>query len=155
MWLMWVVSTSPVRSPWSVVQVCEAVATIDPIRQAALAKVAIVSLRERQAQEAVGLLRERCNAQIILVSETHPAPVTRFVNLNNFLAEMGILERTEQGGDINWSNSLAYFAGHGQLWVNLLDVMRRARCIHRVNTRKSASRSSGLCRTGCGTMVCP
>lgn len=57
---------------------------------------------------------------LAIVSETHPAPVTRFVNLNNFLAEMGILERTEQGGDINWSNSLAYFAGHGQLWVNLL-----------------------------------
>lgn len=57
---------------------------------------------------------------LAIISETHPAPVARFVNLNNFLAEMGILERAEQSGDINWSNSLAYFSGHGQLWVNLL-----------------------------------
>lgn len=55
----------------------QAVASMDPIRQAALAKVAIVSLRERQAHEAVGLLRERCDSQIIVVSETHPGAVTR------------------------------------------------------------------------------
>ncbi len=60
------------------------------------------------------------NGLLAILSETHPASVARFVNLNNFLAEMGILERDEQGGHINWSNSLAYFAGHGQLWVNLL-----------------------------------
>ncbi len=49
----------------------------DPIRQAALGKVAIVSLRERQAQEAAGLLRERSGAQVVVVSETHPGADTR------------------------------------------------------------------------------
>ncbi|HEU0000147.1 MAG TPA: hypothetical protein VFQ36_04575 [Ktedonobacteraceae bacterium] len=59
-----------------------------------------------------GLLALLCDAQ--------PARVKRFVNINNFLADMGIIERDEQSGHINWANSLAYFAGHGQLWVNLL-----------------------------------
>ncbi len=57
---------------------------------------------------------------LALLSEGQSAPVERFVNINNFLAEMGVIERDEQTGQINWSNSLAYFAGHGQLWVNLL-----------------------------------
>ena len=57
---------------------------------------------------------------LALLSEAQPAPVKRFVNINNFLADMGVIERDEQKGEINWSNSLAYFAGHGQLWVNLL-----------------------------------
>jgi hypothetical protein len=50
---------------------------VDPIRQAALTKVAIVSLREKQAQEAAGLLRERSDAQVVVVSETHPGADTR------------------------------------------------------------------------------
>jgi predicted AlkP superfamily phosphohydrolase/phosphomutase len=33
---------------------------------------------------------------------------------------MGVIEQGEQAGSINWSDSLAYYAGYGQLWVNLL-----------------------------------
>jgi hypothetical protein len=55
-----------------------------------------------------------------LLSDSKPAPVKRFVNVNNFLADMGVIERDEQSGQINWPNSLAYYAGHGQLWINLL-----------------------------------
>jgi predicted AlkP superfamily phosphohydrolase/phosphomutase len=57
---------------------------------------------------------------LAIISDTSAAPVERFVNVNNFLAEMGIIERDEQSGQIIWSDSLAYFAGHGQLWINLL-----------------------------------
>ncbi len=57
---------------------------------------------------------------LALLSDRQPAHVERFVNLNNFLAEMGVMELDEQSNQINWSNSLAYFAGHGQLWLNLL-----------------------------------
>ncbi|MGH2497638.1 MAG: hypothetical protein ACRDIV_23290 [Ktedonobacteraceae bacterium] len=57
---------------------------------------------------------------LALLSDAQPAEVKRFVNINNFLADMGIIERDEQNGQISWANSLAYFAGHGQLWVNLL-----------------------------------
>ena len=54
-----------------------------------------------------------------LLSDIQPAPVKRFVNINNFLADMGLIECDEQSGLINCPNSLAYYAGHGQLWVNL------------------------------------
>lgn len=57
---------------------------------------------------------------VALLSDIQPAPVKRFVNINNFLADMEIIERDEQSGLIHWPNSLAYFAGNGQLWINLL-----------------------------------
>lgn len=57
---------------------------------------------------------------LALLSDIQLAPVERFVNINNFLAEMGLIELDEQSNQINWSNSLAYYVGHGQLWVNLL-----------------------------------
>ena len=57
---------------------------------------------------------------LALFSDTQPAQVKHFVNVNNFLADMGVIERDEQSGAINWPNSLAYFAGNGQLLVNLL-----------------------------------
>src|SRR5579863_553733 len=57
---------------------------------------------------------------LAVLSDIQPAPVDCFVNVNNFLAEMELIERDEQSDLINWPNSLAYFAGHGQLWVNLL-----------------------------------
>jgi hypothetical protein len=57
---------------------------------------------------------------LALLSDIQPARVERFVNINNFLAEMGVIERDLQKNMINWSNSLAYFAGHGQLWINSL-----------------------------------
>lgn len=57
---------------------------------------------------------------LALVSDFQPAPVHSFINVNNFLAEMEILEREPQSGQIGWQNSIAYYAGHGQLWINLL-----------------------------------
>jgi hypothetical protein len=57
---------------------------------------------------------------LALLSDAQPAPVKSFVNINNFLADMGVIERDEQSGQINWANSLAYYVGHGQLWINLL-----------------------------------
>src|SRR5947209_94750 len=41
---------------------------------------------------------------LALLSDTQPAVVERFVNINNFLADMGVIERDEQTGQINWSN---------------------------------------------------
>lgn len=53
------------------------VVTADPLRQAALKKIAIVSLREKQTQEAANLIKERCDAEIIVVSETHAGGAMR------------------------------------------------------------------------------
>jgi hypothetical protein len=69
----------------------------------------------RLAQASVGQ-----NGLLALLSDTHPVIVKRFVNVNNFLAEMGVIERDEQNGQVDWRGSVAYHAGHGQLWVNLL-----------------------------------
>jgi hypothetical protein len=69
----------------------------------------------QQAQEWLGE-----SGLLALLSDTQPAPVKSVVNVNNFLADMGVIERDEQSGQINWENSLAYFAGNGQLLVNLL-----------------------------------
>ncbi len=60
------------------------------------------------------------NGLLALLCDAPQIAVKRYVNLNNFLSEMGLIERDEQNGSIDWSNSLAYFVGHGQLWVNLL-----------------------------------
>jgi hypothetical protein len=57
---------------------------------------------------------------LAVLSDTQMAHAKRFVNVNNFLAEMGIIECDAESGQIQWSNSLAYFAGHGQIWINLL-----------------------------------
>lgn len=57
---------------------------------------------------------------IALLSDTQAASVERYVNLNNFLADMGIIERDEQSGQIDWEASLAYCVGNGQLLVNLM-----------------------------------
>ncbi|GAC1566372.1 MAG: hypothetical protein NVS3B14_08130 [Ktedonobacteraceae bacterium] len=72
--------------------------------------------------EAIGVARSWVGETglLALLSDIQPAPVNCFVNVNNFLAEMELIERDEQSGLINWPNSLAYYTGHGQLWVNLL-----------------------------------
>lgn len=57
---------------------------------------------------------------IALLSDAQLAPVKQFVNINNYLNELSIIERRKADGRIDWSDSLAYFMGHGQLWVNLL-----------------------------------
>jgi hypothetical protein len=73
-------------------------------------------------EEALRIAREWTGETglLALFSDIQAASVERFVNINNFLAEMGLIERDEQSGRISWPNSLAYFAGHGQIWVNLL-----------------------------------
>ena len=57
---------------------------------------------------------------VILTSVWHdPAPT--FVNINNFLADIGLLEvglpRARE--NINWAETLSYSLGSGQVWVNL------------------------------------
>jgi hypothetical protein len=68
----------------------------------------------RLARSAVGY-----SGLLALLSDAQPALVKQFVNLNNFLADMGIIERHKADGSIDWSNSISYFMGYGQLWVNL------------------------------------
>lgn len=48
----------------------------DPLANAGLKKVAIVSLREEAAQLAAAMIRQRSTAQVLVVSETHPSVQT-------------------------------------------------------------------------------
>ena len=73
---------------------------------------------ERTIQIAQEWLGE--SGLLALLSDTQPAVVKHFVNVNNFLADMGVIERDEESGQILWTNSLAYFVGNGQLQINLL-----------------------------------
>jgi len=68
----------------------------------------------RLARAAVGY-----SGLLALLSDAQTAPVKWFVNLNNFLADMGVIERHQTDGSIDWLNSLSYYMGHGQLWINL------------------------------------
>ena len=79
------------------------------------ASLATLSKALRVANEWVGEM-----GLLAVLSDTQAADVKRFVNVNNFLAEIDVIERDEGNEQIQWSNSLAYFAGHGQLWINLL-----------------------------------
>jgi hypothetical protein len=54
----------------------------------------------------------------LLLSDYHAAAVKRYVNLNDGLRVLGVLEVSEQG-TIRWEETLAYHVGHGQLWINL------------------------------------
>jgi predicted AlkP superfamily phosphohydrolase/phosphomutase len=67
------------------------------------------------ARSAIG-----AHGLLALFSDAQPILVKQFVNLNNFLASMGIIDRNGPGNSIDWSNTLAYYVGHGQLHVNLL-----------------------------------
>src|SRR5205085_7867989 len=82
------------------------------------APIAHTSMIEEALRDASAWVGE--TGLLVLLSDIQPAAVERFVNINNFLADMGVIERDEQSGQVNWSNSLAYFAGNGQLLVNLL-----------------------------------
>lgn len=99
--------------------------TSQPTCKVLRSRVSPQALTEREAAtlaEIVSLARAWLGegGLLALLCDEPRVAIKRYVNINNFLHEMGLIERDEQTGAIDWSNSLAYFAGHGQLWVNLL-----------------------------------
>ncbi len=58
---------------------------------------------------------------VVLTDVAHSQPST-LVNMNDFLAEIGVLETRDTipaGKEIVWPESLAYALGTGQIWVNM------------------------------------
>ncbi len=51
-------------------------------------------------------------------------PQRKQININTFLEEIGLLER-DANGDIRWEETLAYYMGHGQVWINLIGREKR------------------------------
>ena len=52
-------------------------AEADPLSVADLKKIAIVSMRERQAQEAAKMVSARCKAEVVLVAEKDAGPAAK------------------------------------------------------------------------------
>ncbi|HLH61723.1 MAG TPA: hypothetical protein VKV20_08570 [Ktedonobacteraceae bacterium] len=58
---------------------------------------------------------------LLVLADAWGQPAQRLVNINDFLADVGLLEtRADRGqAHIVWSETLAYGLGTGQVWVNL------------------------------------
>lgn len=57
------------------------------------------------------------SAHIMVMTDVWSASPKAFVNVNDFLAEKGLLEVS--GSGIVWPETLAYGLGTGQIWINL------------------------------------
>lgn len=70
----------------------------------------------RQRVERVGPA-----GHILVLSDVWTPAPRRMVNVNNFLADVGLLERASDGpaATVVWSETLAYGLGAGQVWLNL------------------------------------
>jgi hypothetical protein len=55
---------------------------------------------------------------LFLLSDHQPAAVQSYVNLNDALRALDVLEVSAEN-TIRWEATLVYHAGHGQLWINL------------------------------------
>lgn len=67
----------------------------------------------------LGLLA--AETHLIVLTDVWTAPAHTFVNINNFLADVGLLEAGQppSRANINWAETLAYSLGTGQVWINL------------------------------------
>ncbi len=75
------------------------------------------------APETLDALVERCGAlnpdgHLLVLTGVSESRCRAELNVNDFLADVGLLEVSEQG-EINWPESLAYGVGTGQIWINL------------------------------------
>jgi predicted AlkP superfamily phosphohydrolase/phosphomutase len=54
-----------------------------------------------------------------IITMPHLTHQVKRVNVNRFLEQKGIIKRDETG-QVEWEDTLAYYIGHGQVWINLL-----------------------------------
>jgi hypothetical protein len=71
-------------------------------------------------EEAIKVARAWAGSDgtFLLLSEYQEAAIKCYVNLNDGLHALDVLEVSAQK-TIHWEETLAYHAGHGQLWINL------------------------------------
>ena len=58
------------------------------------------------------------SSHMVVLTDVNSDPVVAHVNTNDFLVEAGLME-TGETKTINWTETLAYGSGTGQVWVNL------------------------------------
>jgi len=83
------------------------------VRTVAGNNIAMIDQAITAAQARVGT-----DGTFLLLSDHHEMAVKRYVNLNNGLRSLDVLEVSRQG-IMRWEETLAYHIGHGQLWINL------------------------------------
>ncbi len=83
------------------------------VRTVAGDDIAMIDQAITAAQARVGT-----GGTFLLLSDHHETAVKRYVNLNNGLHSLDVLEVSEQK-IMRWEETLAYHLGHGQLWINL------------------------------------
>ena len=79
------------------------------------------------SDETLNAIIEQCagragaDGHILLLTDAWSPPPQRLVNINNFLADVGLLEHASNGqsDEIVWPETLAYGLGAGQVWLNL------------------------------------
>jgi hypothetical protein len=81
---------------------------------------------ENNADAIEGLIKrytERLtkDSYLLILTDVWHEPAAKFVNPNNFLADIGLLEvnTPRSRENITWSETLAYYLGSGQIWINL------------------------------------
>ena len=58
------------------------------------------------------------SSHMVVLTDVNSDPIVAYVNINDFLVEAGLME-TSEATTINWTETLAYSLGTGQVWVNL------------------------------------
>ncbi|GAC1354906.1 MAG: hypothetical protein NVS4B11_20360 [Ktedonobacteraceae bacterium] len=91
--------------------------------------LALIRLRNagKLTVQALDAVVKRCSelatseAHFVVLTDVWNIASKAFVNVNDFLADVGLLEVGEprQQGSIVWAETLAYGLGSGQIWVNL------------------------------------
>lgn len=84
----------------------------------ALAQLVFVEAQDPCAVESLHQLASEQVVTLMMLSDV-PVQPSKDVNVNNFLENKRLLER-DADGSICWEETLAYYMGHGQIWVNLL-----------------------------------
>ena len=77
--------------------------------------------------DEIDALVQRCTelatpgAHLVVLTDVWKPVPQKLVNVNDFLADTGLLEvgSTRNRADINWTETLAYGLGTGQVWINL------------------------------------
>lgn len=91
--------------------------------------LALVRLRNADilTTQALSAVVKKClelattEAHFVVLTDVWNVASKAFVNVNDYLADVGLLEVSEprQQGSIVWGETLAYGLGSGQIWVNL------------------------------------
>jgi hypothetical protein len=101
--------------------------TLASIRDQSCDCIIVRLLQDKMHSDSLASIVERFleyvpdSANKVVLTDVWEDPAARLVNPNDFLADIGLLEvgHPRSRATVNWSESLAYTLGNGQIWINL------------------------------------